>query len=45
VSLELLVHEARQRECSGAKDRIIAPLAFVMHKTFLPEVGLHCFGN
>jgi hypothetical protein len=38
VALELLIHEARQRECSEAKDRIIAPLAFAMHKTFLPEV-------
>lgn len=38
VALELLVHEARQRECSEAKDRIIAPLAFAMHKTFLPEL-------
>ena len=38
VALELLVHEARQRECSNPKDRIIAPLAFAMHKTFLPEV-------
>jgi hypothetical protein len=38
VSLELLVHEARQRECTNPKDRIIAPLAFAMQKTFLSEV-------
>jgi hypothetical protein len=30
VSLELLVHEMRQRECSERKDKIIAPLAFAM---------------
>jgi hypothetical protein len=37
VALELLVHEARQRECSKAKDRIIAPLAFALHEKFLPD--------
>jgi hypothetical protein len=38
VRLELLIHEARQRECSNPKDRVLAPLAFAMHETFLPEV-------
>jgi hypothetical protein len=38
IALELLVHETRQRECSKAKDRIIAPLAFAMHEKFVPEL-------
>jgi hypothetical protein len=37
VALEILVHETRQRECSEASDRIMAPLAFAMHKSSIPD--------
>ncbi|CZR66870.1 uncharacterized protein PAC_16771 [Phialocephala subalpina] len=37
VALELLVHEARQRECSKPKDKIIAPLAFAIHERYVPD--------
>jgi hypothetical protein len=37
IALEFLVHESRQRECSDAKDKIIAPLAFAMHGKFVPD--------
>jgi hypothetical protein len=38
VGLELLVHEARQRECSNPKDWIIARLGFALHKKFVPDM-------
>ena len=37
MALELLVHEAKQRECSKANDRIIAPLEFALHEKFLQD--------
>ncbi|KAH6665433.1 heterokaryon incompatibility protein-domain-containing protein [Halenospora varia] len=43
VALELLVHEARQRECSKLKDKIIAPLAFAIHEQYVPDTAdFHC---
>ncbi|KAJ6032508.1 hypothetical protein N7540_003240 [Penicillium herquei] len=37
VALELLVHEARQRDCCKPEDKILAPLAFALHKSFTPH--------
>lgn len=37
VALELFVHEARQRNCSKLEDTILAPLAFALHKEFVPK--------
>ena len=37
LSLELLVHEARSRQCTKLRDRIVAPLTFASNEMFTPK--------
>lgn len=37
VSLELLVHEARSRQCTKLRDKILAPLTFALNGMFTPK--------
>lgn len=37
VALELLVHEARHRNCSNLEDKVLAPLAFALYERFTPQ--------
>lgn len=46
VALELLVHEARQRSCTKLEDKVLAPLAFALHDTFVPGTpDFHLLAN
>lgn len=37
VALELLVHEARHRNCSNLEVKVLAPLAFALYERFMPH--------
>ncbi|KAL4781289.1 heterokaryon incompatibility protein-domain-containing protein [Aspergillus varians] len=37
TALELLVHEARQRNCTQPGDKVLAPLAMALHDDFIPK--------
>lgn len=46
VVLELFAHEARQRSCTKLEDKVLAPLAFALHDTFIPGTsGFHLLAN